>query len=196
MKEVTLVPFNHEKINLKRDEYERLLFVGILREIQSSQERQEIILNHAIMKLNEGKGPVLILFTFIKTMEKFKKKVLEIEVQDRENQIQFMLIWKYYLRYVPKEIMKMISSYITRPINNTELILETQNRFVHTNLKIRTLIISTTMLSNPDNVLANNFEYVIDIVDNVKTGGSAAIKRNVKMRKDSYKKFGYEIKEH
>jgi hypothetical protein len=195
MKEVTLVPFNHEKIDFKRDKYERLLFVGILKEIQSNQERQEIILNHAIMKINEGKGPVLVFFTFIKTMEKFKKKVLEIEVQDRETQIQFLLVWKYRLRYVPKEIAKMISSYITRPINDTELILETQNRFVHTNLKIRTLIISTTMLSNPDSVLGNNFEYVIDIVDNVKTGGSAAIKRNVKMRKDSYKKFGYEIKE-
>lgn len=196
MKEVTLVPFNHEKIDLKRDKYERLLFVGILKEIQSNQERQEIILKHAIMKINEGKGPVLVLFTFIKTMEMFKKKVSEIEVEDRETQIQFLLVWKYHLRYVPKEITKMISSYITRPINDTELILETQNRFVHTNLKIRTLIISTTMLSNPDSVLGNNFEYVIDIVDNVKTGGSAAIKRNVKMRKDSYKKFGYKIKEH
>lgn len=185
-KEVIIIPFNPE----------RSLFVGILKEIQSNQERQEIILKHAIMKINERKGPVLVLFTFIKTMEMFKKKLSEIEVEDRETQIQFMLVWKYRLRYIPKEIAKKISLYITRPINDTELILETQSKFVHTNLNIRTVIISTTMLSNLDDILANNFAYVTDIVDNVQTEGFEAIKRNVKMRKDSYKKFGYKIKEH
>lgn len=158
-------------MDLKRNNNLKILFDDTLEE--SNEKRQEIILNQAMMKINEKKGPVLVLFTSKKEMENFKKKVSETEVPDRETQNQFMLVWKYHLRYLPKEIAEMISSYITRKISDTELIVEARTGFVHTNFKINTLFVSSNMLIDPYHLFANDF----------------------KMRKDLYKKLEYEIKE-